>query len=122
MDNFIGCKLKAAKVRNAEEAESLVLLEAVIWAKEKRLEKLCFVSDARLVIASLNLNSNQLYWYNKSVLEDCKTFISSFHFVRFEFLQRNHIILADQAAKFSRRSRTSGEWWGNVPEFLNSSM
>ncbi|XP_026383692.1 uncharacterized protein LOC113279206 [Papaver somniferum] len=120
--SFIGCKLKAGSVRNAEEAESLALLEAVTWAKAKRLEKVCVISDAKTVIDAFNSTSNQIFWYNKSVLEDCKTISSCVHLVKFEFLKRDHIILADQAAKFSGRTRTSGEWMGNVPDFLNSKM
>ncbi|XP_026443200.1 uncharacterized protein LOC113343116 [Papaver somniferum] len=119
---FVGCKLKAGTVRNAEEAECLALLEEVKWAKGKGLEKVCFISDAKTVIDHLDLISNQLYWYNKSVLDVCKTVISSFQFVNFEFLRRNHIVLADQEAKLSRRSRTYGQWLGNVPYFLNPSM
>lgn len=102
---FIGCKIKVESVRNLEKTESLALLNAVIWEKEKGLKKMCFVSDAKTVIDSLNLNNYQVFWYNRSVLDDCKTI--SFDFVKFEFLCRNHIILADQAAKFSKRSRTS---------------
>ncbi|XP_026399163.1 uncharacterized protein LOC113295015 [Papaver somniferum] len=68
--SFIGCKLKAGSVRNVEEAETLALLEAVQWAKAKSLEKVCFISDVKLVIESLNSLSNQLYWYNKTVIED----------------------------------------------------
>lgn len=109
-------------MRNAEEVESLALLETVKWAKEKDLEKVCFVSDAKKVIDSFNFNNNQLFWYNNSFLDDCKTIIPSFSFVKFQFLRRNHIVLADLAAKFSRRSRTSGEWMGFIPEFLNSTM
>ncbi|RZC80145.1 hypothetical protein C5167_042721 [Papaver somniferum] len=91
--SFLGCKLKAGNVRNAEEVESLALLETVKWAKEKDLEKVCFVSDAKKVIDSFNFNNNQLFWYNNSFLDD---------------------------SKISRRSRTSGEWMGFIPEFLNS--
>ncbi|XP_026416789.1 uncharacterized protein LOC113312246 [Papaver somniferum] len=43
---FLGCKLKAGNVRNAEEAESMALFEAVKWDKIKGLDKVCFVSDA----------------------------------------------------------------------------
>ncbi|XP_026400230.1 uncharacterized protein LOC113296107 [Papaver somniferum] len=78
---FIGCKLKARSVRNAEEAESLSILEAVQWAKEKSLQKICFISDAKLVIESLNSSSNQLYWYNIPVINDCKTLASNFCFL-----------------------------------------
>ncbi|XP_026442868.1 uncharacterized protein LOC113342583 [Papaver somniferum] len=120
--SFLGCKLKARNMRNAEEAESLVLLEALKWAEEKDLEKVCFVSDAKTVIDSFNFNNNQLFCYNNSVLDECRTFIPSFSFVKFQFLRRNHIVLADLATKFSRRSRTSGEWMGFIPEFLNSTM
>ncbi|XP_026434673.1 uncharacterized protein LOC113332340 [Papaver somniferum] len=76
--SFIGCKLKAGSVRNAEEAGSLALLEAVTWEKAKSLEKVCFISDAKIVIDDFNSTSNQLFWYNKSVLEDCYQFLLSF--------------------------------------------
>ncbi|XP_026399549.1 uncharacterized protein LOC113295424 [Papaver somniferum] len=117
-----GCKLKAENVRNAEEVESLALFEEVKWAKTKGLVKVCFVSDAKIVIDSFNSSNNQLHWYNRTVLDDGKTISSCFSLARFEFLHRSHIILADKAAKCSRRSITSGEWMGYIPAFLKSSM
>lgn len=109
-------------MRNAEEAESLALFEAVNWAKDKGLDKVCFVSDAKAVIDSFNSSNSQLHWENKTVIDDRKSIISCFSLVRFEFLKRNNTMLADKAAKFCRRSRTSGEWMGYIPEFLNSTM
>lgn len=59
--SFIEYKLKAGIVRDAEEAESLALLDAVTLAKDKSLEKMCFVSNAKSVIDYFNFNSNQLF-------------------------------------------------------------
>ncbi|XP_026450836.1 uncharacterized protein LOC113350958 [Papaver somniferum] len=73
--SFLGCKLKDGNVRNAEEAESMALFEAVKWAKAKGLDKVCFVSDAKIVIEYFNSSNNQLNWYNKTVIDDCKTII-----------------------------------------------
>ncbi|XP_026433023.1 uncharacterized protein LOC113330418 isoform X2 [Papaver somniferum] len=120
--NYLGCKTISGITRNAEEAESLAILEAVLWAREKGKAKVCLISDAKLVLDYLNNNNNQICWFNNSILDDCKSVISSFSFIRFEFLNRSFTSMADTAAKYCRISRGNGEWFGYTPNFLTTKM
>ncbi|XP_026452656.1 uncharacterized protein LOC113353187 [Papaver somniferum] len=114
--NFLGCKIISGIARNAEEAESLALLKAGIWTREKGKENACFISDAKVVIDCLKSNNNQLCWYNMSILDDC------IKFSKFEFLNRSFTYLADIAAKHGRTNIVNGEWFESIPYFLTEHL
>ncbi|XP_026433886.1 uncharacterized protein LOC113331393 [Papaver somniferum] len=116
---FLGFKTISGVARNAEEAEILAVLEAILWAKAQGKSDVCLISDAKVVLDCLNFNNNQLSWFNNSILDDCRSFTDSFSSIRFEFLNRSFTHLADVAAKHCRTFRINGEWFGMKPNFLS---
>ncbi|OVA10963.1 Reverse transcriptase zinc-binding domain [Macleaya cordata] len=63
---------------NAENAESLAILEVVKWAMDMNLSKVCFESDSLSIINNLKGQSNNIHWSNDSILSDCKYLLGNF--------------------------------------------
>ncbi|XP_026428334.1 uncharacterized protein LOC113324229 [Papaver somniferum] len=68
---FKGCKLVSGRKASSEDVESGALLEAAKWIKEKNLQDVYLVSDAKNVVAYLNNDRGQASWTSCSILDDC---------------------------------------------------
>ncbi|XP_026434311.1 uncharacterized protein LOC113331883 [Papaver somniferum] len=116
---FKGCKLVYGRKASCEDAESDALLEAAKWIKEKNLQDVYLVSDAKNVVAYLNNVIGQASWTSCSILDGCLFLLQNINLIRFKHVKRSFNVAADIAAKHSRVGNVSGEWdRNNCPHFL----
>ncbi|XP_026378107.1 uncharacterized protein LOC113272497 [Papaver somniferum] len=118
---FKDCKLISRSTTSPEDAESGALLEAAKWIREKNLQNVYLISDAKNIVAYLNHNRGQTSLTSCSILDDCLFLLKDHHLVKFLHVKRAINSAADAAAKHSRVSNISGEWDGNnCPYFLQN--
>ncbi|OVA12431.1 Reverse transcriptase zinc-binding domain [Macleaya cordata] len=109
-------KFKAAKciqlrTGSSEQAEGLAILATVEWAKELKLSKGSFESDAQNLINFINHGIGHLKWRSKTILVDCKSLTPAFESVGFVYTPREANRPADLLARAARNSRTMTSLW-----------
>ncbi|OVA12650.1 Reverse transcriptase zinc-binding domain [Macleaya cordata] len=100
---------------SAENAESLAISEAVKWAMDMNLRKVCFESDSLSIINNLKGQSNNIHWSNDSILSDCKYLLGNFSSWSCNFAARLCNKPADKLAKLARKNRWNRSWYEEPP-------
>ncbi|XP_026439157.1 uncharacterized protein LOC113337785 [Papaver somniferum] len=94
-------------VLSPEAGECTAILEALQWAKEKKLTRIQIEADAKLVVQSITDNVLLIQLENRNILKQIKNLSSSFIHCSFSFVSRNDNRVADLVAKTVRESATS---------------
>ncbi|OVA20178.1 hypothetical protein BVC80_1663g76 [Macleaya cordata] len=115
---FKGARCIYKPAVDAENAESLAMLEAVKWAKEWHLQEVCFESDSQSIILSMKDKKNSLHWQNRSIINDCNYLLSELVFWDCNYVKRVCNGPADKLAKFARKVRCNRSWYEDPPSLI----
>ncbi|OVA11467.1 hypothetical protein BVC80_8571g4 [Macleaya cordata] len=99
-------KFMPSRATSAEEAEGLVVLQAVLWAKDMKIPHIIIEGDAHSIIRQLNGDQTTLGWSSQAHLSDVHTLLSSFASVSFRFTYREANTVADALASQAKASTT----------------
>ncbi|OVA11672.1 Ribonuclease H domain [Macleaya cordata] len=99
-------KAKCVQIRSgsSEQAEGLAILVAVEWAKELKLSRVSFESDAKNLIDYINSGKGGIEWSSRTILDDSKFLSSFFDSVDFIYTHRDTNRTADILARAARLS------------------
>ncbi|OVA18165.1 Ribonuclease H domain [Macleaya cordata] len=116
--HFRAAKCIQLRTDSSEQAEGLAILAAVEWAKDLKLSKVCFESDAKNLIDFINDGKGVIEWTSRNILKDCKSIIPFFESAVFVFTHRDSNRPADSLAKAARLSNNGSASFESPPSFI----
>lgn len=106
------------RVIHANQAETWVLLEAMLWAKVQAWEKVIFESDCKNLVLFINTGLTLPPWQSSSLLNRCVSLFKDQSNWSCKFVPKVCNKTTDCLAKSVRKLCYVGEWWHEAPANL----
>ncbi|XP_026405082.1 uncharacterized protein LOC113300114 [Papaver somniferum] len=119
---FVGAMAYSAVARNINQAEVLVLLQALHWIKQLDYKQVIIEGDNLAVVNCCNGDFNNFKWEDQHLLQECQSLLSRLESSIVSFQRRMCNQAADKLAKFARTSIHFQIWWNDPPSIIYESL
>ncbi|XP_026443289.1 uncharacterized protein LOC113343256 [Papaver somniferum] len=114
----IRCKFINGGV-DSEQAECLVLKEAILFARQRNLRNVVLESDNLNVVNAVKNANSSVHWRNQVHVDEIRHLIISFPCFKLNYVNRTANNVAHVIAKTARSNRLCLDYYVNFPENIN---
>ncbi|KAI3878505.1 hypothetical protein MKX03_023955, partial [Papaver bracteatum] len=115
-----GVRCIPLKAVDAEQAESLGAMEAVLWAKERGLQRIHLEGDCVNVVRAIQGHSSSVKWTTNNIIRDILFLLSEFEHWECSYAHRDANSLADSSAKFAKTQNNVVDYYSDWPTWIKT--